>query len=259
MTGQQLKRNLNLHSLRENACVFEGMVDGGFPIRVVAVYDTYNRRMYETHNFSFLDKVKCRGELGRSGSLSSSMPTFILYEGKGFTISDMQKNALSQITRKYYDEVSISKQVVERAYWDKKRKTLNVVVSNYKEASKTTISMKGRSRSSSFYRVTIRFEQVKTQPTSSAELLHIFDTNTALVHSSDPSWIYQGMWKLASELQYAIHPFPSDVKDTGVWRAKHMKGHDAPYVSKHIVAAIDYIKQHPDQVERVLAGTNSAR
>lgn len=249
MTGREIKKSLKL-GLRENTSVFEGEL-GVLPLRIILVHNTYNRRLKESQVQSFnVPELTNKGELSRLHKYEP-MLTFILYEaklGKGFTITDFQRNALSKITRKYYDTINISSQELKRVYWDKSRKTLNIVIWNNKGEEKSSVTMKGKVRKKEYYRVVIRFEKVKEKPETVGDLEKIFNENTALVHSSDPSWLYQGMWKLASELNYAVHPFPSEYDDTGKQREKHMKGHDSPYVSKHIIAAIDYLKQHAKEV-----------
>ena len=74
---------------------------------------------------------------------------------------------------------------------------------------------------------------------------------TAKISSDDASWLYQGMWQNATDLDYAIFPYTGP-KGKGEWSNRHMGEDPAIYISKHIREVFQQIKKDASKISGVL-------
>jgi len=66
--------------------------------------------------------------------------------------------------------------------------------------------------------------------------------------SSSPSWLFQGSWKRAEELDASIHSYPG-FPDSGYWASLH--GTDI-YASKHMIPVYQTLQFNADKIAQVI-------
>ena len=160
--------------------------------------------------------------------------------------------AISKLNRKFYKirKQNHNKASLEEVTYNKKEDVLNLLFKVTPTFSGgvgtvTTIDLKGKETERSYYTVIIQFRKIKEvigeqvewnrlSPKEKREFIRdLIKFCDVKFHSNDASFLYQGAWKILSDLDSCVFPFPSGLTDKGIWSNRH--GNNGIHLTKHLI------------------------
>lgn len=192
-----------------------------------------------------------------------------LLEGSGFNIADLRKNAVSNITKKYYklrhSDEGHQGSTLESVIWDQSLDSLLLqffIIPTYKQKVKT-VDINGNQKTDNHYEVEIMFEEISKWLGTKKEFLNLqpkeqiskiremIKKGEVKIHSNDMSWRFQGGESNAADLGYEIYDFKGP-KGKGIWSKRHMGENPAIYITKHILEVLTVIPFIPQEILKMI-------
>jgi hypothetical protein len=175
----------------------------------------------------------------------------VVFEGSGFTIDDLRKDAPSPRNIKFYKERQSQGKTgsfIDEVGWNEDKDVLTVTFKTTPtyDSNVKTISNTGKEKSGTFYTTMIQFEDVNKYLGSKKDFFELSKKEqndfikemvkeaTVKVHANDLSYFYQGTWENADALGFAIKKFPGP-KGKGIWSKRHRGESPAIYITKHLI------------------------
>jgi len=181
-----------------------------------------------------------------------------LLEGTGFKLKEFVKDIPSERNKKFFkqrQEIGKTGSFLRDVIWNEKKDVLTLkyrVIPTFDKSVKT-VNKNANIKTSKEYYPEIQFEDVESFLGSKKDFFTVLNKRqqdelfsllvkdgTVKVHSTDMSWLYQGVWENASELGYSIYPFKG-TKGKGIWSRRHKGESPAVYITKHLIEVINTI------------------
>jgi len=176
-----------------------------------------------------------------------------------FAISDLSKNAVSDLTRKYLFDREHGKghNITKLFTVDVRNNNLYIhyrTYPTYNTGEEKRVLISGEAVRTEYYDTLFEIEDVETNlgdkntflslhPGEQLTVLKDFiNDGMSRVFCNCPAFYYQGHWEDMAETDSVIFPFPGPRGD-GVWRQRHASGLKIPEIRicKHIAASIHYL------------------
>lgn len=187
------------------------------------------------------------------------------------TIKDLQKNAVSNITRKYYDKrIQSQNSFISLESVSFVQNDLRITFSvESSEGDGGYIENKYTKPPTGFYTVMIQFidsnkyltNSINKESTQKA-LDQIFLNCDVKLFSDDPSFYWQGFWESLDDLDMAIFPFTGKPGD-GEWTERHNSSGNLVIgnirITKHIKQVLDEIFLYKDEIIGIILSGQTLR
>jgi hypothetical protein len=199
---------------------------------------------------------------------------------EGYNIADLRQNAIDSHTQGHFSDrqnQSTGSELADLSWNDKNKRATGKdrYTSTLTLTYKVTPTQGGRSQANftkdgtqtgtkQKYTIKVQFQDINGWIESRQAFLNdindqdrkefmdaIIKEAEVKVFSDDPSWVLQGHFYNAAELDYSIFPYPSSLPaPTGYWAKIKTGSSEVPYfsISKHVMEVLETIPNHSNKI-----------